>query len=319
MEYITPNNNQVRDTNTSLLSYYGLNESSDKSLQDAKSLWSLIMKNKYRCVYSEYGVTFQIDLSSRYYVVHLPYEYFNSNKKYSVILFLHGLTSWSWDCALRRTNLLKLSSRKNVIIIFGQGQGELLDEPIRGKEGGIYFGDTYWDMYNPQTDANYFDEIIKLNGRHSINLSNTIYLDNIGKEMLSKNIIPDINSLRKRINQKKIYLWGYSNGAMFASLMALIYGNIKYAGVCSMMGGWPGLAGYDRTKLVNISKLEINPTPIIIITGTEDTYLKSSKHMYCLTILLGFPNNKLIVLPSKKHNYPQDQENIVWKWFCRKS
>ncbi|AQN68599.1 esterase lipase superfamily protein [Saudi moumouvirus] len=319
MEYITPDiPKKIEIEEQTLLSYYGLNESNDKSLHDAKSIWKLIVRDKCKCVYSEYGITFQMDLNTRYYLVHLPYEYFKSNKKYSVILFLHGLTSWSWDCALRRTNLLELSSRENIIIIFGQGRGELLNEPIRGKDGGIYFGDTYWDMYNPRIDSNYLDQIIKINGSYSINSSNAIYLDNIGEKMLSDNIILDINLLRDRINKEKIYLWGYSNGAMFASLMALIYGNTKYAGICSMMGGWPGLAGYDRSKLVNISQLEINPTPIIIISGTRDSYLKSSKHMYCLASLFGFPNKKIIILPSRKHNYPQDQEYVVWKWFCRK-
>nr|AEX62402.1 uncharacterized hydrolase [Moumouvirus Monve] len=137
--------------------------------------------------------------------------------------------------------------------------------------------------------------------------------------MLSYDIQLDINILQEKINEKKIYLWGYSNGAMFASLMALIYGNIKYAGICSMMGGWPGLAGYDRAKLINLSKVQINPTPIIIISGTNDSYLKSSKHMYYLASLFGFPDKKIIVLPSRKHNYPQDQEDTVWKWFSRKS
>nr|AEX62403.1 uncharacterized hydrolase [Moumouvirus Monve] len=134
MEYITsdiPKKEETREEE--LLSYYGLNESNDKSLQDAKSIWKLIIQDKYKCVYSEYGITFQMDLEKRYYLVHLPYEYFKSNKKYSVILFLHGLTSWSWDCALRRTNLLKLSSRENIIIILVKAKENYLMNPFEEK------------------------------------------------------------------------------------------------------------------------------------------------------------------------------------------
>ncbi|QGR54245.1 alpha/beta hydrolase [Moumouvirus maliensis] len=321
MDYLTPDLSKDIETKTdqTLLSFYGLNEQSDKSLLEARSIHNLVIVDKYKCFYSEYGITFQIDLYSRYYVVHLPYEYFKCNKKYSVILFLHGLTSWSWDCALRRTNLLKLSASENVIIIFGQGEGYLLNNPIRGKEGGIYFGDTYWNIYNPEIDANYLDQIIKLEGISNINSINTTYLDEIGKRYLSENVTLDIDLLRSRINKEKIYLWGYSNGAMFASLLALIYGKSKYAGICSMMGGWPGLAGYDRTKLINLSQIVIHPTPIIFITGTKDSYLGSTKHMYCLTSLFGFPDKKIIILPLREHKYPQDLENKVWKWFCRKS
>uniref|UniRef100_A0A6G6AC73 Alpha/beta hydrolase family n=1 Tax=Borely moumouvirus TaxID=2712067 RepID=A0A6G6AC73_9VIRU len=321
MDYLTPDVAKDTETKTdqTLLSFYGLNEQSDKSLLEARFIYNLVIRDKYKCFYSEYGITFQIDLYSRYYVIHLPYDYFRHGEKYSIILFLHGLTSWSWDCALRRTNLLKLSASENVIIIFGQGEGHLLNNPIRGKEGGIYFGDTYWNIYNPEIDANYLDQIIKLEGISNLNSINTTYLDDIGKRYLSENVTLDIDLLRSRINKEKIYLWGYSNGAMFASLMAFIYGKSKYAGICSMMGGWPGLAGYDRTKLVNLSQITVYPTPIIFITGTKDSYLGSTKHMYCLTSLFGFPDKKIIILPSRRHNYPQDLENTVWKWFCRKS
>lgn len=175
-----------------------------------------------------------------------------------LLLFFHGLGSTAWFCALEGTDLKKLANQNRSVVVFGQGQGcNPLD---RWEEGG--FGECFWEIRYPCEDFVYIERILSDFG--------------IPCSLGQRNGIQETPGklARIRIDATRVYYMGYSNGAMFSCNVAIRYGGSVFAGICNMMGGWAGR--YKQDGLLNVQYAK-HPTPLLIISGTHDTYLPSCK------------------------------------------
>nr|WBF70360.1 putative oxidoreductase [Megavirus caiporensis] len=282
--------------NDAVKQYYGINTESDIYLQRAIETWKIIHENgnKYFNIFG--GQTFQIDIGDRYYVIHIPNNCLEPGKKFPTLIFLHGLSQSAWNSALKRTGLIDLANKNNFIVIFGQGKGEICC-PLRNKDGGISFGDLYWEIEEPELDIHYLKSIMNLEG--TINFDNTKY-----------NI--DLDGVRN-IMSDKIYLCGYSNGGMYSFNMC--FSDLKLSGICSMMGGYGGLAAYSGPKIdkfINQSSTVLSNIPIIIVTGTLDEYNPASQKAVEILKEKNFTLVKFFNIDDRKHAYPNDYESIVW-------
>ncbi|BCS82820.1 putative hydrolase [Cotonvirus japonicus] len=303
IDYLTINENDYGvSNNLEIEHYYNINTESDTYLQSAIDTWSLIYKTGTKFIELEFGNIFQVDVYDRYYLIYVPNECI-VGEKYPVVIFLHGLSQSAWHNALKRTGLIELANEKHFIVLFGQGQGEI-SCPTRDKYGGISFGDIYWNIKNPEIDIDYINQIINLQGeicdsQKEINLSN----------------------IHSMFDMEKIFLWGYSNGAMCAFNMAMSIIRIKFAGICSMMGGYAGLAGYPSKIMESIiDKFDNNLStnvPVIIITGSLDEYNPASQEAVKMLRDKNFTKVELIIIDGQKHSYPKNYEQRVWKFFVQ--
>ncbi|ANB50988.1 putative hydrolase [Powai lake megavirus] len=285
--------------NDAVKQYYGIDTESDIYLQRAIETWKIVYENNNKYFNTFGGQTFQINIKDRYYVIHVPNNCLESDKKFPTLIFLHGLSQSAWNSALKRTGLIDLANKNKFIVIFGQGKGEICC-PFRNKDGGISFGDLYWEIEEPELDIEYLKSIMNLEG--------TIPFDN-----LQHNI--NLNKIRN-IMSDKIYLCGYSNGGMYSFNMC--FSGLKLSGICSMMGGYGGLAAYSGHKIdkfINKYNATANNIPIIIVTGTLDEYNPASQKAVEILREKNFTSVKFFNIDNRKHSYPNDYESIVWKLF----
>lgn len=302
LDYLTPEQPNQEKTDISVKHYYGIDIKTDKYLQNAIDIWELINKcgKKYFCNYG--GKTFQVNIGDRFYVAHFPSQCLNDSGKYPVLIFLHGLTGYSWHSALDKTGLIELANQNNFIVLFGQGHGKIT-RPVRDKYGGVSFGDIYWQIENPELDMDYINSMMNLQG----------IIEHCRQDDLN------LLELRKMFNDK-IYLIGYSNGAMYSFNMCFY--DLHLSGICSMMGGYGGLAGYSNSKVSEIidRPIEISPDiPIMILTGSRDEYLPASKKAFEILLDKNFSNVKFLSIPDRKHTYSKDFEKYIWEYISTNS
>ncbi|AKI80569.1 putative hydrolase [Acanthamoeba polyphaga mimivirus] len=298
LDYLTTEQFNEPKNDIDVKHYYGIDIETDQYLQNAIDIWELTYKygEKYFCNYG--GKTFQINICDRFYIAHFPLQCLNDGGKYPVLIFLHGLTGYSWHFALNKTGLIELANQNSFIVLFGQGNGEIT-RPVRDKYGGVSFGDIYWQIENPELDIDYIKSIMNLQG--------TI-------EFCEKDDI-DLSELRNMFSDK-IYFCGYSNGAMFSFNMCFY--DLNFSGICSMMGGYGGLAGYSNDKISKIidRPTEISPDiPVIILTGSLDEYLPASKKAFEILLDKNFSNVKFLSVLDRKHTYSKDFEKYIWEFF----
>nr|WIL05212.1 esterase lipase superfamily protein [Pithovirus mammoth] len=300
MDFMTVDGNFSDEEETKTKQFFGIEENSDSILSSARSVWQLVIQNGPRIIHFQKGIAFQVNLNDRYYVVYVPFQCLKE-EKVPLLIFLHGLMSSAWYCALKRTHLIELANQNSFIVIFGQANGKFLESgPIREKWGGISFGDTYWNILDTKIDFNYLNSVTNLEGE----------ICKGSGETDSLNI--KLKDIRNKIDKNRIYLWGYSNGAMFSCLSGLTFGRDKFAGICSMMGGWPGKGGYDEQQLLQILDQNPRPTKVMIVTGELDEYKEASIEAEKLFKKKGFNQAQLIILEGQDHHYVERLEGQIW-------
>lgn len=338
---------EARDTKekTRLGHFFGLNEEEDLSLQRAKKVWKRTNGGRKKEVRSSSssklrgGHTFQVQVElqeaeddtqiirniTRFYVVHIPSSIIDvvinaretSLESWPVLMFFHGLNSCAWYCALKGTGLRRLAHEKRCIVIFGQGKGEYFDSgPRRDKWDCIGFGEIYWEIPRPSDDFKYLDTILSHIGISTSSPPSPSALSDRSQPWALQGVDkngwpPEYCDGRLRIDRTRIYFMGYSNGAMFSANVAIRYGGSVFRGICNMMGGWAG--GYPEEGLMDVREAK-HPVPMLIVSGTEDTYLSSCKRASELFASVGF-SVTLRVLEGTGHVYPREYEEEVWQFF----
>lgn len=257
----------------------------DETLNLAKSTWKISQQtNKEHR--SKFGRTFQVDLpSKRFFVVHEPpLNDKDSQNSFPLLIFFHGLNSSAWFCALVKTGWLELALKYKFFIVFGQGQGTFYaDGPRRNQHGDLNFGDLFWQIENPKEDFDYLDSLLE-------------YMK---------------NEYSQRLNTKRIYFLGYSNGALFSSNVVVRYGRRVFAAVCNHCGGFGGK--YNEEKMLQPENTT-SPLPIYILTGSNDAYRESCEKAKVL-----FENAQcevsMKIEENRGHSYYRDREEFLWTEF----
>jgi predicted esterase len=117
-------------------------------------------------------------------------------------------------------------------------------------------------------------------------------------------IIKTVNNLYN-INQTKIYFIGFSNGAIFSSIIAQKIGNTIFNKIVNIMGGF-GKNAFE-IKLYN----EYHPLPILFITGTNDDYKESCEYAYNYFKTHHY-DTEIKILNNIGHEYPINEEPFIW-------
>lgn len=114
-----------------------------------------------------------------------------------------------------------------------------------------------------------------------------------------------LEEMHKLYNINKTYYIGFSNGAIFSSIVAQKYGNKLFTAMVNIMGGF----GHNCLEVsdMNIS----NPLPILFITGTLDEYKDSCIYAHNFFESKKY-NSMLKILPNHDHTYPVGEEGNIW-------
>ena len=253
----------------------------DEQLNKAIWTWKISQQTK-KDYSSAAGRTYQVDLpNERFFVVHDPLV---KEQSLPLLIFCHGLNSSAWYCALVQTGWLELSVKYKFLVAFGQGQGTFYPHgPLRDKDGGLGFGDLYWEIEEPKGDFDYLDSVLS-------------YM----KEQFAD-----------RLDPTRIYFMGYSNGALFSSNVAVHYGHRVFAALCNHCGGFGGQ--YNEEKM--LSPLTIDaPLPIYILTGVDDAYYDSCLKAKELFQAARCPV-QIDVREGRGHSYYKEREEYLWTHF----
>ena len=260
----------------------------DELLNLAKWTWT-ISQQKKKEHHTQFGRTYQVDLpSKRFFVVHEPVlNDKDLQQPLPLLVFFHGLNSSAWFCALAKTGWLELACKHKFFVVFGQGQGTFFrDGPQRDQQGGLNFGDLFWEIEDPKADFDYLDSL----------------LDYMKKEY------------SHRLNADRIYYMGYSNGALFSSNVAVHYGRRIFAALCNHCGGFGGR--YNEEKMLQ-PRNTTAPLPIYILTGSDDAYRESCEKAKFLFEEAQCPV-VMDVVENRAHSYYRDREEFIWTQFFLK-
>lgn len=217
------------------------------------------------------GKIFTVEANARQMIIHLPHSVVQGANKYPLLIFFHGLGDHPWDCALHKTNWRELSNKHQFILGFGWGTNC----------GCTFDPRCGFNIKDPVEDLKYLNNMIKL-------------------------IITKYN-----VDKEKIYFVGFSNGGIFSSIVAQIYGNQLFAGIVNIMGGF----GQNCAEVKQLSIF--NPLPVLIITGTNDDYLTSCEYAHEYFKLHGY-DSKITVLHDFGHTYPINEEENIWNFLSQK-
>ena len=287
-EFMTADNQTSSPLSKEMRRYFGVEEDEDVALTEIRSVLQKIesCNNKIESIY---GLSFQVSLGSRVFVIHIPPSLQQCSatqrrNKYSVLFFFHGLMGSAWQSALYTTKWIEHSEERDCIIVFGQAKGKIFPQPIREKWGCLAVGDTEWGVREPKEDVKYILDIVD-------------WLKNTYGEL---------------IDDSKMYYMGYSNGAMFASNVAIYIGGKVFKRIVNAMGGWGG--GYKEETIKADIKDMVTPVQgMLILTGETDPYLNSCKRAKEI-----FENAHVVVkfeiIPGYGHSYPTHKEQEIWNY-----
>ena len=218
----------------------------------------------------ELGRAYTVELKGdRMCVVHEPSSIDKSlDKVYPCVFFFHGLGNWAWTCALKKTIWREVSTKNKFYVVFAQGTDC----------GSLIDKSNGFNVKYPEEDFEYLKGLIS-------------YIKN-----------------NYQIDSNRLYYAGYSNGAIFSSLVAQEFGSDIFAAISNSMGGFG-----KESKEVKQYKI-FKPLPIYIITGDNDDYKES-----CVFTKEFFEKNgfivKIDIIPNKSHSYPKGKEKEIWDFF----
>lgn len=206
-----------------------------------------------------------------------------NNKPYDLLLFYHG----SCECAWNASMYTGFSGHDNIITVFGQARGEIIEShphPEYGSLPGGYtsFGELYWeirDLVNGFTDdLDYTKEIL--------------------------------NTMREIYCIRNIYFVGHSNGGVFGLLLA-VYLSDLFDCIVSHQGGM----GFDPHFCVDFSKAgPLNKKPrMLFYTGTNDVHKEVCEQAHELFKSEGY-QSQIYIENGLDHQYDKQCEEYIFKF-----
>ncbi|HLL60942.1 MAG TPA: alpha/beta hydrolase-fold protein [Candidatus Nitrosocosmicus sp.] len=209
-----------------------------------------------------------VNNQKRDFRLHIPKK-FDPNKKYALIIALHGRGMNSLGMELY-SDLSKKADKKDFIVVYPNGTADSMGKN-RSWNAGF--------CCNPAMDT-YVDDIRFIN-----------------------ELIRYLNE-KYNVQKKEIYVTGFSNGGMLAYKLSEASPK-KFAGIAVISGAFNGSVIKGRPYLF-LSKIE--PIPVLIIHGMKDKNIpydgSSGKHedssflSYKKTVEFWVQNNSISVKPK---------------------
>lgn len=112
------------------------------------------------------------------------------------------------------------------------------------------------------------------------------------------------------IDQSKIFFVGFSNGAIFSSVIAQKIGSKKFNKIVNIMGG------FGKYTLEVPLYNECHSLPILFITGTDDDYKTSCEYAYQYFKLCNY-STTIKILNNIGHKYPITEEPFIWSFLMQ--
>lgn len=184
-----------------------------------------------------------------------------------LLLFYHGLGDHPWHMAINGTNWRVLADKYKFILVFAAGTNC----------GAVHDRRCGFNIKNPKTDFCYTKQLL------------------------------DIIKKMYNIDNTKIYTVGYSNGAIFSSILAQKYGSKLFKSMVNIMGGF----GYEHSEVSDIGI--VNPLPILFVTGTDDPYSDGCTYAHDFFLTKDY-DSSVKILPDHDHTYPIDEETHIWAY-----
>jgi poly(3-hydroxybutyrate) depolymerase len=208
-------------------------------------------------------------------LVHTPHALLSDREKRRapLLLFFHGLGDHPWEAALRGTGWRRMAHRHGFIAAFAVGTDC----------GARFDRRCGFRVRDPEPDIAYAREMIAHVGRI------------------------------RSVDETRIYCVGFSNGAIFSSVLAQRCGGDVFAAMANIMGGF-GKEGRE------VAPEGIDgPVPLLFVTGTLDDYRDGCERAHDHFCSRGYPSS-IRVLEGVGHTYPAgDEEERVWAFLCKRT
>lgn len=220
-------------------------------------------------------ISMEVSGQNRYYYQAGP----KSEQPSSLIIWLHGSRQDALAMGIYGSNLLKTIEQYNYCLVLPQANGKRKSAHKHSKYLDISFGKLYWEIR---------DQVDQFN--------------------IDKQFISDIiDQQRTNPTIESVYLMGFSNGGVFACLMAMHLRD-KLTAVVSFAGG----IGHDAHVVIDPKSATINSNPIrlILITGKKDSHYYPT--LAAKNIFEDFDYEpELHIIENLAHKYRISEESMV--------
>lgn len=236
----------------------------------------------HNIVRTQFGVVRQHDFSdSRRHCVYVLPDVINAET--SILMYYHGSRGNAWISALYETRWIEYCNSRNMIVVFGQAEGEIADPHIHEHYGYVSYGERYWEIRDnfPQFDRDlqYTKDIIK-------HFTSTI-----------------------PFQEPKVYYCGYSNGGVILCLFAIRLAHL-FTAMVSHMGG----IGYDACFYLDFSLNDALIPPLLFYTGEFDIHRKPCETARKIFLCANTTIVDIHIEPGLDHSYRSNCEQFIIQW-----
>jgi poly(3-hydroxybutyrate) depolymerase len=219
-----------------------------------------------------------VNEQTRYY--HSVYPSGTSSKPTSLIIWLHGSRQDALITSIYSSNLIENVDRHNYCLALPQAFGERKAAHQHSKYLDISFGKMYWEVRDQikqfDNDKQFISDIIDREGSTNPSIHN-------------------------------VYLLGFSNGGVFACLMA-VHLRDRLTAAVSFAGG----IGHDAHTVIDPGAAPSSTKPIrlILVTGKDDSHYQPT--LAAKNIFEDFDYEpELFVVDGLAHKYRLSEEEMV--------
>jgi poly(3-hydroxybutyrate) depolymerase len=221
--------------------------------------------------------TFLRKLGNREYYIHVPESLdsiYCTEKKIPLLVCFHGVYSTAKRFCFEESNWRGLANHHHFIVVFPQAQGKVTN-PWIGE-------DTHWHLHNDHEPFDGEDDL-----------------------QFVKDLVDEISRVYS-VDEYKIYAFGWNNGGVFVTNVALRYSKL-FAAVCNFMGG------ISKDKMIDPATAQ-RKIPLYIISNQTNTTLEKCKNAEQVFQEHKFPVD-FEILSGQGSNYNIEIEHRIWKWF----
>jgi len=206
-----------------------------------------------------------------------------------LLLFYHGSREIALIYPLMNSKILEIASENNMIVFFGQADGEMVAPYEHPIYHDISFGELYWGIIPSQ---------------------------NVEKDILYTQKVIDYFRMKYSEITEVNYL-GFSNGGIFSCLLAAQLPNY-FSKIANVKGG----IGYDTRMVIDFDNLQDSDqkASLMFLTSELDEYKMVTEQAFTLFSNMDFHCELFFSDNSKEgHVYTSNCEEIIFHWLLREN